>query len=121
MSIFDAYNQEYSSICREISKNIAELRGESSDKGNDRSSSLIRQIEGLLQQANDLIKQMEIEARSHDAGTRKALGEKVSEFKKSLISLRTDFEKAKEIAQRSVLIGNKSGEQRQRLLDVNDK
>ena len=32
-----------------------------------------------------------------------------------------DFERAKEQASRSALLGNKSVEQRQRLLDTNDK
>ena len=64
---------------------------------------------------------MEIEVRSQDAGTRKALGDKMLQYKKSLSSLRNDFEKAKEMAQRSNLIGSKSAEQRQRLLDTTDK
>jgi vesicle transport through interaction with t-SNAREs protein 1 len=119
MSIFDAYDQEFRSLCQDISKNVGELKACS--PGDDRSSGLIRMIEGLVSQATDLIKQMEVEVRSHDAATRKVLGDKVSEYKKSLASYRSDFERAKEQSQRSALIGDKSSAQRQRLLDANDK
>ena len=87
----------------------------------ENSSAVLRHTDALLSQAQDLIKQMEIELRGHDAGTRKILGEKVAEYKKSLTNLRGDFEKAKESSQRSALIGGKSGEQRERLLNANDK
>mmetsp|Transcript_7367 Transcript_7367/g.6604 ORF Transcript_7367/g.6604 Transcript_7367/m.6604 type:complete len:214 (+) Transcript_7367:62-703(+) len=120
MSIFDAYDSEYGALSRDIIKNISELKQLSSDN-KEKSSNLIRHIDALLIQAADLIKQMEIEVRSHDAGTRKALNEKVSEYKKSLLSLRNDYDRTKEKSQRSSLIGDKSIEQRERLLKTNDK
>lgn len=112
MSIFDAYDQEFSSLSREASKGVADYR--STGKGN------LRQIEGLISQAGDLIKQMEVEVRSHDPATRKALTEKVNQYKRALASLKTDFNSAREQSDRSTLVG-KSGEQRQRLLDSADK
>ncbi len=118
-TIFDAYDQEFNNLSREIQKNSSELKATSNDK--DRSSSLIRQIEALLSQASDLIKQMNVEVRSHDLATRKILSEKVSHYSKSLTSLKADFERIKEVAQRSSLIGEKSSGDRQRLLDTNDK
>ena len=118
MSIFDAYDSEFSSLSQEINKNLNELRqGSASEK----AGALVKQIDALFIQATDLIKQMEVEVRSHDAATRKVLGDKVTAYKKSLASLKADFERAKEQTQRSSLIGEKSGEQRQRLLDSNDK
>ena len=120
MSIFDAYDQEFSNLSRDIQKNTSELKTYTSSNP-EKTGSLIRQIEGLLSQANDLIKQMNVEVRSHDAATRKVLTEKVSQYSKSLVSMKSDFERAKEVAQRSSLIGTKSGADRQRLLDTNDK
>jgi hypothetical protein len=88
----------------------------------DKSTTLIRHIEALISQAGDLIKQMEVEVRSHDTATRKILTDKVNSYKRSLQSLRSDFDKAREESQRSNLfVGSKSNEQRQRLLDTNDK
>ena len=120
MSIFDAYDQEFSNLSRDIQTNTSELKTYTSSNP-DKTGSLIRQIEGLLSQANDLIKQMNVEVRSHDAATRKVLTEKVSQYSKSLLSMKSDFERAKEVAQRSSLIGAKSAADRQRLLDTNDK
>ncbi len=120
MSIFDAYDQEFNSLCQEIAKNISELKGYSTSDA-DKSSGLIRQCDGLLSQASDLIKQMEVEIRSHDPATRKALIDKVNGYKKSLLKHRSDFERGKEQAQRSSLIGDKSIEHRQKYLDANDK
>lgn len=118
MSIFDAYDSEFSSLNQEIIKNVGELKNNSSG---EKSSSLIKQIEGLFSQSADLIKQMEVEVRSHDPATRKMLTEKVTQYKKSNATLKSDFERAKEQSQRSSLVGAKSAEQRQRLLDTNEK
>ncbi len=116
MSIFDAYDQEFRALSQDINKNLTEIKNESGKAG---SSS--RLVEGLLSQCGDLIKQMEVEVRSHDPATRKVLNEKVTNYKKSLTSMKSDFERIKEQASRSELIGEKSGEQRQRLLNANDK
>jgi hypothetical protein len=66
------------------------------------------------------IKQMELEVRSHDVATRKVLSEKVNNYKKSLTAHRNDYEHIRDSAQRTDLMG-KSGEQKQRFLDTNDK
>jgi vesicle transport through interaction with t-SNAREs 1 len=118
MSIFDAYDAEFTSISQEINRNINELRHNTTS---DSSGNLIKHIDALFVQSNDLIKQMEVEVRGHDPATKKVLGEKVVSYKKSNNSLKSDFERVKEQAQRSSLVGNKSIEQRQRLLDANDK
>ena len=119
MSIFDAYDQEFLSLSQELGRNISELKSYSS--GNDKTESLIKMIDALFSQSHDLIKQMEVEVRGHDNATRKMLNEKLTQYKKSLSSQKSDYERAKEQAQRSSLLGSKSIEQRQRLLDTNDK
>jgi hypothetical protein len=119
MSIFDAYDQEFRSLSSDINKNLSDLKNDSSNK--DQARTTVRLVEGLLSQVGDLIKQMEVEVRGHDPATRKVLNEKVSQYKKSVASLKSDFERIKEQSQRSELIGTKSSEQRQRLLDTNDK
>ena len=125
--IFRAYDEEFNSLSREIAKNLGSLRSLGTPSSEEEaaangSATLIRQLDALLLQAADLIKQMEVEVRSHDTATRKVLTDKVLHYKKSLTTHRTDFERAKEAAERVALgIGSKSQEQRQRLLDVNDK
>jgi vesicle transport through interaction with t-SNAREs protein 1 len=116
MSIFDAYDSEFNTLTREINKTVADFKVSTGKKDVQ-----TRQIDGLLSQATELIKQMEVEVRSQDAATRKALTEKVAQYKRALNSLKSDYNTAREQADRSNLIGGKSGEQRQRLLDTNEK
>jgi hypothetical protein len=61
MSIFDAYDQEFSSLSQEISRNVSELKTYTSS--NDKTDSLIKMINALFSQATELIKQMELEVR----------------------------------------------------------
>lgn len=75
MSIFDAYNGEFTSLSSDIGKNINDYKSNSSG---EKANSIGRHIEALLAQASDLVKQMEVEVRSHDATTRKVLTEKVA-------------------------------------------
>jgi vesicle transport through interaction with t-SNAREs protein 1 len=120
MGIFDAYDQEFNSLSRDIAKNISDIRSNTASN-NDRAPNQVRLVEGLITQAHDLIKQMNLEVRSHDAATRKVLMEKVNHYQQSLGSLKADFSRAKEVSSRSSLIGDRSAGDRQRLLDTNDK
>lgn len=119
MSIFDAYDEEFRALSEDINKNLNELKERSSDTS--KSSSIIRLVDGLLRQCSDLIQQMVVEIRSHDPSARVSLNEKVSNYKKSLSSMKSEFERMKEQSSRSELIGEKSASERQRLLNANDK
>lgn len=120
MSIFEAYDTEFSSLMKEVSKSIAEYKDSNDDK--ERGITLPQLIEGLLLQSSDLIKQMEIEARSSDPSSRKILNEKVVHYKKTVQNVKSDYEHAKAQFEKAALTGtSKSVEQRQRLLDSHDK
>lgn len=119
MSIFDAYDQEFTTLSQEIERNVGELKAQSGPS--EKTTSLIKMIDALFSQSNDLVKQMEVEVRSNDPGTRKVLMEKVNILKKSSTRAKGDYEREKEKAERSSLIGSKSHSDRQRLLDVNDR
>jgi hypothetical protein len=82
----------------------------------------VKHVDALLIQAGDLVKQMEVEIRSHDAATRKVLSDKITQYKKSLTALRTDFERARTESQRSNLnLDGKSAADRDRFVSVNDR
>ena len=53
--------------------------------------------------------------------TRKTLSEKVSQCKRTEASLQADYGRVRDQVQKSVLIGGTSENQRQRLLNTNDK
>mmetsp|Transcript_11605 Transcript_11605/g.11627 ORF Transcript_11605/g.11627 Transcript_11605/m.11627 type:complete len:213 (+) Transcript_11605:89-727(+) len=119
MSIFEAYDQEFNALSQDIGKNISELRTYTTNP--DKSVTLIRQVDALLSQAAELMKQMEVEVRSQDPATRKVLSDKVAQYKRSLGSLKSDFEIVRSEAQKSNLVGSKSAADRQRMLNTNDK
>lgn len=92
MSIFDAYDQEFNSLCQEITKNISALKSVPNSE-HEKIEGFIRQIDGLLGQGTELIKQMEVEVRSHDPATRTVLLAKVTQYKKSLLQHKSDYER----------------------------
>ncbi|CAM9779724.1 unnamed protein product, partial [Phaeothamnion confervicola] len=61
-SIFEAYDEEYVALTRDISKSISHVTTYETDPEKKRGQ--LRHIDALLGQADDLIKQMEIEVRS---------------------------------------------------------
>lgn len=114
MSIFDRYDTEYRSLLEQINSKISQL---STYDNNDKDkSSTIQLTSGLFRQADDLLKQLDMEARDQSDRTMK---EKCKTYKKSLQSLRSDFESARASADRQMLLsGSVSGSDRGRLMDV---
>ena len=114
-------NSYKDSNSKDISKNISEIRTYNSNV--EKASNLVRHVDALLIQAGDLVKQMEVEVRSHDAATRKLLSDKVNQYKRTLQSLRSDFDTARAEAQKSSLLsgGAKSNEHRQKMISTNEK
>ena len=128
MAIFDAYDEEFKNLSSSFDQELIILKGCTEEEGD--STSVIRQLSALMGQSHDLIKQMEIEVRSQEWANRKSLQERVSEYKRSLKSKQAEFSAEKNRVSKSSLLsgasGNgsdlgKSAEQRQRLLNTNDK
>ncbi|GMI17120.1 hypothetical protein TrLO_g13525 [Triparma laevis f. longispina] len=113
MSIFERYDDEYRGLTSQISSKISDLQSYSTG---DKSPGL-QLTAGLLRQADDLIKQMEVEARG--SGDRE-LQKKTKTYKKTLGSLKADFEACKQQIDRSGLLAGAGGEDRNRLLQTTD-
>jgi hypothetical protein len=64
---------------------------------------------------------MEIEVRSFDAKTRPIMNEKLNGLKKSFGNIKVEYGIAQDKLKKTRLMGGKSGEQRQRLLNTNEK
>lgn len=116
--IFEAYDQEFNALSREISNASNTFRDTESASKRDVQA---KQIDGLFSQVTELIKQMEVEVRSLDPATRKTLSEKMAQYKRAVASLKTDFNSRRNQADSSALMGGKSAADRQRLLDTNEK
>jgi hypothetical protein len=125
-SIYEAYQEEWRSLEGSIEKELSVLKMCTADEGD--STTTIRQLSGLISQSNDLVKQMEIEVRSTAGADKKLMSEKVAQFKRSLKNLSAEFSAQKTRLSRSSLMSGadgpalgKSAEQRQRLLETNEK
>jgi Vesicle transport v-SNARE protein N-terminus/Snare region anchored in the vesicle membrane C-terminus len=91
----------------------------------------IRRIEGDLTQAKQRLGDMEMEARGLSEPTRRELGNKVKVYRSNLDTIAADLTKAKQKYQRGALLGsgasagrldfNKSQDQRERMMQTNEK
>lgn len=117
MSVFDAYQEEYTSKLGETRALIREL---SNTTDTSRKSTLIANIEQEVNNLADQLKQMDIEVRTSSPAEKKALMEKQTKNKDDLNSCRSEFTNAKFDSQKAALTG-KSGEDKMRYVDVNQK
>jgi vesicle transport through interaction with t-SNAREs protein 1 len=97
------YDEEYRGLTAQIQSKISDLQTYSTSD----AASQCRLINGLLKQADDLIKQMDMEARG--SGGDRELQRKTKTYKGTLMSLREDFGAAKGEAERRGLFGGASG------------
>eukprot|EP00752_Nemacystus_decipiens_P006170 g5567.t1 len=128
-SIFEAYDEEFLALTQDIGTNISHLTTYETDAVKKRTQ--LTHVDALVGQAGDLLKQMEIEVRSTpNAATKKELQGKMSSYKKTLQSLRGDYQRAVEKQEREGLLGGReaafsqggaSQEQRDRLLQTTDR
>eukprot|EP00903_Cladosiphon_okamuranus_P018153 g16703.t3 len=128
-SIFEAYDEEFLALTQDIGTNISHLSTYETDAVKKRTQ--LTHVDALVGQAGDLLKQMEIEVRSTtNPATKKELQGKMSSYKKTLQSLRGDYQRAVEKQEREGLLGGReaafaqggaSQEQRDRLLQTTDR
>lgn len=130
MSIFDAYDSEFNSLLEEIQKSIQllnEYHNNNDSKDIKKQDNLIKLTDGLFMQSNDLLKQMEVEVRSHDLATKKRLNEKVLKYKQNINNMKSEFTSISIKIEKLALMNDdmasnsKSVEHRQRLLTVNER
>lgn len=126
MSIFEAYDAEFSALRQQITIDIEKLKDPDLEDGKT-IEGLSKLLDGLFLQSNDLIKQMELEARTSPISSRKSSHERVMQYKKSLQTLKAEFQNVKSDCEKRLLLessihgSSKSDEQRQRLLNANDR
>lgn len=119
MSVFDAYEQELNSLNKELDRNINELKQCGADK--TKANTLISIIDEKITEYGNLMKEAEMEVRGYDLATRRQLNEKIEFHRKLLKDSKLDFARAREVSERSELMGAQSALDRQRMLDVNEK
>ena len=105
--LFDAYEQELKNAAADISHKTSEAGTYSTSP--EESTRLLREVDTLLSQATDLVKQMEIEVRGSDAGTRRLLDARLATYKDTMVALKRDHTAARERSDRASLMAGGSG------------
>jgi len=116
----EAYAQEIDELLGEIVKRL-EFMGQSTHQSD--ATTVIRALEDLFAQADDVIKSWEMDVRQlvKDNPERPILLDLVAKNKTSLTQKRAEFARAKNASQRSSLIGEQSMRDREKMLDAQER
>lgn len=121
MSIFDDYCKDLDFMYDDISRNLADLRNRDTSISNSDFEKYEKTINAVFDQSDDLVKQAEIETRSHASAERKLLLERVKEYKDRFSDLRERFKNESNRLQKALLVGTKSGDAKIRLMESSEK
>lgn len=108
--IFDAYDGELKETYVKVNNLL--------DTGNASDDTNIKQH---IAECTDLLKQMNIEIRQIPIADRKNCQERLVSLQGELIVIKSKYERYKDMNQRSNLIGTKSDQDRQKVLNLNEK
>jgi hypothetical protein len=119
----DEYQSDLSSLVSRIDKGIDELRIAASPSADNNTLKTVQNVEDWLKQADEVVKGWEVEVRQLEKGdpSRQGLLDAILNHKTNLTSKKSEFARAKNLAQRSSLIGDKSMEDRGRVLDAQER
>lgn len=120
MSMFDAYQEEFDSKQREARAALTALAGVD-PKDNAKKSSSISQVNAALEEMSSIVKQQEIEARGMDREGKRLSLDKIGQNKESITAIRGELNATVARVDRSGLVGGRSGDDRRRLIDANEK
>ena len=118
MDLFEEYLVEYDSNIVKINKHLDEL---DQTAPGDPSFKTCKLIDQLFSENENTLKQMDIEARTLSSSKKKECIERLIQLKQALTELNNTYQRKKEKSQRTQLMGKKSTEDRNRMLDNNEK
>jgi vesicle transport through interaction with t-SNAREs protein 1 len=136
-SPFERYDAEFLSLMEQVKSRLRNVSTSTSGSTTTTTDADMKYTQGLLSQCEDLLKQMQVEARSGDNGssTRQEWLQKVRVCKVQLANLRDDYQTVKSQVDREALLllssntegdggysaSNNNNKQRERLLQTNSQ
>eukprot|EP00947_MAST-08B_sp_MAST-8B-sp1_P002024 g2024.t1 len=109
MDVFAQYEESFLEETNLVTNHVSQFNYERS--AGDKQAAL-QSARNSLRKAEGLLKQMEAHSRDMDAGTRSQMRSKLSQYKKSMLSLRSDIDRAESQGQRDAVLGGMSSEAR---------
>lgn len=113
METFKLYEEEFLNVRKMVDEKVKIYDGSSNSADAD-----LKEIDDLLRQAEGVLKEMSV---GLDSQTKKAVSAQLSDFKTYLIDIKNSYEKVKLKQNKSSLMGDKSFEDRQKMMDTNSK
>jgi len=101
-SLLETYEAELKALIDGIRSGLIQVE----EVEKDSKASILEKISISMGEANDIIKQMNIEVRSLPSADKKVGTEKVAEFQNIMTKFKFDYDRSKEKSNRSALIGN---------------
>lgn len=104
-SPFERYDAEFLSLMEQVKsrlRNVSSLTSNSPTAVNGEAD--MKYTQGLLSQCDDLLKQMQVEARTADSSTKQVWLQKVRGCKAQLANLRDDFQTVQSRVEREALL-----------------
>jgi hypothetical protein len=118
MSLIGAYQEELDLYTSDMRSCLSDLRG-ITDKGD--WTSCHDHIEEMLSKSTDIMQALELEIRACAPTERRHYIDKLRSNKDTLGAFKTELTAISFENQKASLIGGKSGEDRRRLIDANEK
>ena len=112
METFEVYEEEFLKIRRNLETKL--MSYDAAAATSDESS----QIEDLIKQANDLLKEMTL---GLDTQTKKLVASKTADFKDSINSLKIKYDKSRLKTNKDSLMGDKSYDDRQKMMNTQSR
>eukprot|EP01039_Chlorochromonas_danica_P009265 gene9265-10229_t len=118
MSLLEAYQQELDSYSGDIRSTLNNMRS-LSDVGDFNCAH--DHVEDVIGKANEIIKAMELEVRTCGMSERRLWNEKLKSYKDTFAQYKAELTSANFERQKASLVGGKSGDDRRRMLDANER
>ncbi len=120
MSVFEAYQEEFQGKATGVRALITELQ-ETPNSETDAKNAKRDAINKVLLEMTDILKQMDVDVRGYDKETKRQYNEILGKDREEMATLNNQFNAALYSLEKSALIGGKSGEDRRRVIDANQK
>mmetsp|Transcript_17166 Transcript_17166/g.22298 ORF Transcript_17166/g.22298 Transcript_17166/m.22298 type:complete len:217 (+) Transcript_17166:78-728(+) len=125
--MFGHYQSEFNQVADEVRQKLSSVSVYSDNPMHQSNKSeILNEIEDLLKQACDLVKQMDVEVRSADDSQRRILSERARPIREELKRLQNEYRETNERIDREGLLGgisiNANGaSHRGRMADANER
>jgi hypothetical protein len=105
MEVFLQYEESFLEETQAVTNCVSKFNY---DKNQGDKRSALMDAKGSLRKAEGLLKQMEAHSRELDAASRSTMRSKLSQYKKTMLSLRGDIDRAESQGQRDMVMGGMS-------------